>query len=518
MSAIVWRSRHDAGDSRSQDAGAGSRRLATGNQEGLRPGVRIAVAFLVPAATSLLPFLGLGGLTAPAFMVLTLVSAVWLRRAAPAAWLVFIISVWMTAPIFRRLADWSTGTFSEQSLALYVPAVVTALGVASAGMTGLRRRERDGAWLVAFAVTLGAVVGAFNVGIRPAVFGAAEWLIGPAVACCAYAVLRRTPELKSKIVDGLAALTLVVSAYGLYQFWFLPAWDQFWLANAPIDSQGSAVAGELRIFSTTNSTGVFALGLAFLVLILVCNYRVAYLPPLILSSLALALTLVRASWLVVLIGVVLLLVSGRRQKLFSLVVAVGASALLLVYLPSFSGGLSSTVQTSLTGRIASFSTLSGDKSFQGREGFTQRALDLVANNPLGYGLGTSGAAARSSTGPQAAISISDFDNGWVNVPYTLGWIGALSYLVGLVFLLGGAGGAAVVRFGAVATGLLFVNVLVSAVGAVVAVFCILVAIEAGDMRGDRLVEIVDNNLQPDKRISGPPVHPDPRGRGLASLE
>lgn len=453
------------------DPSGRSSRAERRSADDLRP-LRVAVAFALPFSAVVLPFIGLGSLTAYAFVAFSAASAWWLARIAKPTAVVFLVTVWMVAPLFRRLSDWALGSFTEQSLALYAPPLATALALVSVRslMRRLRRRERDGLWLLALAIGLGMAVGYFTSGIRPTVFGAAEWVAPIGVGVFAVIALRQGQGAARTVVDGLAVLVGVISAYGLYQYWALPEWDEFWLVNVSLDSQGSAEVGEFRIFATSNSTGVLAVAVALLMLVLLWHYRFAYALPLTLSAVMLALTLVRVAWLMVAVGVLVVVLTSGRQRLFSLLATLGVVAAALSFLPSFSADLGVVVDEQLSARLQSLTDLSGDTSFQARDQFLDEALNAVATNPLGYGFGSSGGAARSAAGAGGGGS---FDNGWLNIPYTLGWVGALAYLAGLSALFGVRDGARLFAMLPIAVGLSATNISVAASGVAVVAYGIL---------------------------------------------
>lgn len=428
----------------------------------------IALAFCLSAAPLALPAVGLGRLTGVAYLVVASVVAWWLSRVAPPAAIVHMIAVWATAPLFRRLGDWASGTFTEQGLALYAPPVVTGVVLIGVGVRRLASRERDGVWLVGFAAALGLVVGSVSVSPAPAVFGAAEWLAPVAAACAILVVLRTHPGARDFVVGGLAVLTALIAGYGLYQYFTLPPWDAFWLRNAPINSQGIAEVGEFRIFSTSNSTGVFAIFLAFLLLILVWNYRAAYAVPLTIGTVAVALTLVRASWAVLAIGLLVAVIGGRQRRGSVLLVVLLATGGVAV-LPFLAGELGDAADQALSARLGTLTSLTEDESFQDRSSFADQALGLVLGQPLGHGFGSSGAAARSA---QSDVGISNFDSGLINLPYTLGWLGMAAYVVGMHLLLG-QGRFAAMRWLPVIVGLLFVNILVAGGGVAVVAYMLL---------------------------------------------
>jgi hypothetical protein len=177
------------------------------------------------------------------------------------------------------------------------------------------------------------------------------------------------------------------------------------------------------------------------------------------------------------VGVLVLVLTSRRRRLFSLMATVGVLAVALSFLPSFSGDLGVVVDQRLSDRLESLTELSGDQSFQDRDDFLTRVLGDVAAGPLGYGLGSSGAAAR---GMGSGAGIASFDNGWLNIPYTLGWAGGAAYLAGVCMLLGVRGGTRLLAVLPIAVGLFASNILVATAGVAAVIYGLLAtrAIEA----------------------------------------
>jgi hypothetical protein len=172
------------------------------------------------------------------------------------------------------------------------------------------------------------------------------------------------------------------------------------------------------------------------------------------------------------VGVLVLVVASGRQRLFSLLATLGVVVIALTFLPSFSGSLGAVVDERLSTRLESLTQLSGDASYQDRNDFLRKTLGTVESNPLGRGLGSTGAAARSA---QGSAGISDFDNGWLNIPYTLGWVGAIAYLSGFYMFVGLRDGVRLLAMLPIAVGLFSSNILISTSGVAVIAYGLLVS-------------------------------------------
>lgn len=390
-------------------------------------------------------------------------AALWLAVRHPTDYVLFTIAIWISAPEIRRVTDWLTGSFNPYNLAAVAPyAVVLAGLVGLIGHPTPARRQLLGLVFVYAALAAGLAVGWSSVGPLAAGFALMEW-VAPFIFL-QYALTRDlVPGLLRR---GLWLATLWIGLYGTLQYYVLPGWDRFWLATAPIDSAGRPVPTEFRVFSTLNSPGTMAIVLAVLVLILLATYRPWDLVALVPAFSALALSLVRASWLVIAVGVLLLLAvrrsdGGPRRGIFAALV----TALLLVAV--------APVDTlgPVGDRIATAGQLERDVSFTSRIAFFEENVANALLTPGGYGLGSTGVSSRLNAGGSSELTTS-FDNGLLNIPFTLGWLGSALYVAGIALL---CRPAAVRRVGgrsapygrlllAAGMGLLFVNVLTGASG------------------------------------------------------
>jgi O-Antigen ligase len=412
---------------------------------------------------------GIGAIAGPvagtvSFAASSALAAAWLAVRHPTDYVLFAIAVWITAPEVRRIADWSTGTFDPTSFAAVAPYAVVVAGLL--GVIG-RPRPRDrrllGVVLAYIALAGGFAVGLLSYGPLGAGFAFLEW-VSPFLLV--HYVLTR--GLAADLLRrGIWVATLWIGLYGTFQYFVLPGWDKFWLAHAPIDSAGRPVAAQFRVFSTLNSPGTMAIVLAVLVLLLLATFRTRDLVALVPAFAALALSLVRASWLVIAVGVLLLLVVRGRDRKTSHrgILAVLVTALLVVAVaPTETLG-------SVGERIGTATQLGRDQSFNSRIAFFQDTAAAALLTPVGNGLGSTGVSSRLQSTGSSELTKS-FDNGILNIPYTLGWPGTALFVAGLVLLCrsgpsrrgsdrGPPYGRLLVAGG---TALVFVNVLTGASG------------------------------------------------------
>jgi len=224
---------------------------------------------------------------------------------------------------------------------------------------------------------------------------------------------------------------LIIGLYGLLQFLYLPAWDSYWLeASASVGgSMGPSEAGKVRIFSTLNSPGPFAVVMMAGLLLLWSGRSPLRWPAAGVGLIGFLLTLVRSAWGAWVLGLIFMAVRLRRSspRLLVGLAVVGVTAWPLLTVGPVAGAVETRLQT--------LTNLQQDTSANSRldfyEGFASRAFF----NPVGEGLGSTGLATRlgADTGEQSEFT--NFDSGIMNIPFVLGWPGSLLYIGGLAWLL-----------------------------------------------------------------------------------
>lgn len=347
----------------------------------------------------------------------------WLYMTRPVLYVGYTWGVWFVTPFVRRLVDFAAGGFDATSPIMVAPLLVTGLAVFSPlrywailkGPIGQPIR------LCAFGVAFGYLIGVARVGAFSATFALLEWGLPLVFGAHVLLLWKSYPEQVRTLRTTFAWSVLLTGVYGIVQYVTAPSWDMAWLVGSGMtSSMGSPVARGFRAFSTLNSTGTFAFFLASGLIALAGSRSVVAKLAAVPGAVALLLTLVRASWVGVAVGALLLVrrLQGpiRRRLVIALVVGAGLGVPL-------SGSLGGDAVGS---RMQTFGSIEQDNSFRSRLAFTGIAARNVLTNPIGEGLGGTGTAAKLSGG-----SVVVFDNGYMNLPHTLGWLGALLYGVGL---------------------------------------------------------------------------------------
>ena len=233
------------------------------------------------------------------------------------------------------------------------------------------------------------------------------------------------------IVGAFGVGLVVTGAYGLYQFFAVPPWDAYWmeqaLLNDGLNSIGSPKPYEVRVFSTMNAPGPFAVTLMAGLLLLFGGRLSRWWPALALGLVAFALTLVRSSWggFALGLGMLVLRLPWRLRVRYTGLLTL----LVLLGLPFLSTGPLGQV---LGERFGTLSDIQSDTSFNDRLGLYAESGAFLATRPLGAGLGATGVGADLSRGQ----ALQDLDSGLIALAYSFGLLGTLYFAAGAFYVLG----------------------------------------------------------------------------------
>lgn len=343
------------------------------------------------------------------------------------SYLAFAIVMWFTTNEVRRVVDWKT-VYHEQN-----PILLTATLVSIVALPwGLlhRRRVRKEIYNL---VTVVMLVGSYGllVGIVRNGFLAAAadflYLLGPlSLGLFVLKVVRDDEQLR-RILRGMAVWgCLGMGVYGIIQFLLLPPWDLAWMLGSEISSIGAPRPGEFRTFSTLTTTGPLGQVLAALLLILVAERRVPrqFLAAAV-GMVCLGTTLVRAGWIGLALGMLLLFVLGRTKILRMGVVMAALLAGLIVL-----GGPIIERMAERANNTTSQTT--EDISLQKRIEFQTRIAPDVLSDPVGLGFGATGRVSNLNASDFTDPHFRNFDSGIFETLARYGVIGGLLYLGTLV--------------------------------------------------------------------------------------
>jgi hypothetical protein len=284
-------------------------------------------------------------------------------------------------------------------------------------------------------------VGIFGVGLLAATFDLLNWAVPVMLACHLMVHWRTYPCYRQVVQRTFVWGVLVMGLYGLLQQFALPAWDRYWLVNAPIGVISSVnLTPEslsdspeefwLRVFSTLNSPGPFAVVMMAGLLLLLSGGGPLRWPAAAVGYASFLFSLVRSAWGGWVMGVLFIVAWGGRFRL-RLLATLAVMVLSVLPLLLIAGSSAEAFKM----RFQSFGDLQQDPSTEDRLSSGSEVLSQALLEPVGHGLGSTGTATKLSTPGGHLGEFGDFHNGLLNIPFVLGWWGSLPYLGGLAWLL-----------------------------------------------------------------------------------
>ena len=367
-----------------------------------------------------------------AFPVLSIAVGFWLYFKAPAKYVGYMWWLWFLSPEVRRLADWSKGSFTPTSLIQVAPLAVTMIS----GLSLIRfypvLAQRRGLPVLLTLAGLGYafIIGVVSSGPLAALYDLANWAYPILIGFHIMAHSRQYPAFRDTIVNTFIWGMLLMGGYGLVQFFIMPQWDALWMLGSQMNSQGDPVPFGVRVFSTMNSSGPFALAMmGAMVYVMAANHRLRWVAG-ALGFLSFCLSLVRSTWGGWVIAMLIQLVKSNNKVRIRIV----ASALLLTGLcvPLLAFG---PVAERMQARLDTIVNLHDDQSYAARNEFYATFAKTAFTDVTGEGLGATGTSTKLSNDGGQLGQYGNFDSGVMNIPFVLGWPGTLLYMSGVIWLL-----------------------------------------------------------------------------------
>jgi hypothetical protein len=379
----------------------------------------IAGAFS-PAAKALIVLYPLG-----AFIVAILAY----QRSKP-TYVSLVCWLWFLSPSIRRIVDYKAGGSSAPMLlASFLACCVPCLFMLANWSSLISKRTAPILYVLG-----GIFYGSFVSLLHYAYFSLAQalvaWLPPLFFALFLYYDRKEYKALYKSFETSFLIATLVTGLYGIYQFLFLAPWDALWMINSDLQSIGQPEAWQVRVFGTMNAPQVFA---AFMVVGLLIAFRsenkIRFLAiPVGLA--ALILTMSRSGWIALIAGTIYLcfyLTTKQRVQLLGAIVACGV----LVGAAMQNSELSDMMGK----RFQSFSDTKNDDSMSARIADYGTLVHLMSEEPFGAGIGSDAASnPGDSSAPTANGGIAARDSTIMTVLLSMGWLGSLTFFVGILLI------------------------------------------------------------------------------------
>ncbi|QGZ53975.1 glycosyltransferase family protein [Paraburkholderia acidiphila] len=399
------------------------------------------------------------------FMPMGVAVSFWLYRRYPAHYLSFVCWLFFLTPEVRRFADYYNGVFNSTSIIMTTPIFAACVSGLSMVLNYRQLGQRRAAPLLMMliAVMYGYVMGVAQFGIMPATFTVIGWLQPIFIGWYIQLNWRLYPLFRRVLFKTFIYGTILMGFYGIYQYVSPPPWTVFWLVKSGMDSSsGTPVPFGMRICSTMNSTGPFAITMMVGLLMSLASRSKMKIAAGVAGVPALLFTAVRTSWGALVIGLIYPLAMLDVRSRLRLVMAVFLFAGLCTPMLMID-----QISAPIVRRMSTIGNLSDDNSFQARQGFYTNFSAIAEESFAGHGMGSTGLASKLAD-PHAQI-IASLDSGVVDVMWVLGWPGGLLYVAGLFALLWRAFLASLSRPGD--------RFAISGVGAAISILAIMVMID-----------------------------------------
>lgn len=345
----------------------------------------------------------------------------------PILYISFTWWIWFLSPMVARMVDFYSG-WDPQRLMLLTPFLVTLLTLCTL-VRRLPSAYRQGG--LPFILALTAVFYGFLVGLIKnaplAVFRVMlDWLTPLLFSFHLFMHWRDYPKLSQNIQRTFLWGVLVTGVYGVVQYLIAPAWDGNWITQTEMITSGVPEPLGIRVFSTMHSHLPFAIAMMAGLVLLFSDRGPLRIPASIAGYLSFLLSAVRTAWGGWVVALLILLTSMKARLQRRLIVTILVMAVCIIPLATIE-----PFSEVISKRLESFSNIQNDSSANARADTYNQKLSAALSDLIGKGMG--GTLAISQGGALKAVTIDD--SGILDTFFTLGWLGALPYLGGIILIV-----------------------------------------------------------------------------------
>jgi hypothetical protein len=365
---------------------------------------------------------GAGGPLRLLFPLLSLAVGILLYRKYPLLYIGFAWWLWFLTPLVRRLIDYRS-SWVNPSPVLTAPFLVTLISLVTVWNYLPKILRQGGApfLLALIGIFYGFLIGVVNSSPMAATRALLDWLAPVVFGFHLYIQWQNYPTYRRSIQRIFLWGVLLMGIYGVYQYMVAPEWDKFWLINSEVKTFGDPEPQRIRVWSTMASPGPFSVAMMAGLLLLFNTHQP--LGPLasVVGYLSFLLSQSRSRWGMWLIGLIML-TSTLKLKFQIRLVLIGL-VLALCVLPLTQIEPFAEV---IGNRLGTLQNLDTDTSAQARSDIYAGGLTAALSNFLGSGIGNTfgGGLIKASV-----------DSGVIDLFNTLGLLGGLPYLLGLLLIL-----------------------------------------------------------------------------------
>ncbi|MUT68051.1 O-antigen ligase [Paenibacillus sp. NEAU-GSW1] len=363
-----------------------------------------------------------------AFVLFASMTALFIYVSKPEALLPYCLFGWAFFPEARRVIDWSFMQFSDFPLLAMAPLLVnlTLLIPVVRGFHRSSKAMRKTAVALALIIAYGLIIGTLHYG--SAAFYEGVSYVAPLLIVLYVHVCGFDGAVRDKWLKSAACIGLLAALYGIYQYFFIPPWDQFWMIHSGMTSIGHPSPLQVRVFSTLNSPGPAAVFLTMILGFMIVQRRWRAFGAIGTAAVffALLITLVRSAWLGLLVMLFAYFLKAKAVNKLKLLSILAAGVLIYMFvLPNITGA------STIMNRMETLTSLDEDVSYNARLSFASSISEVILADPIGRGLGASGLGTKL----YANSKFESFDNGYLNLFFSFGVIGGGGFIAVLASLL-----------------------------------------------------------------------------------
>jgi hypothetical protein len=333
--------------------------------------------------------------------------------------------LWILTPFISRLSDHLT-SWDPQRAIMVAPFLVSGISVTTLFRYVMNSNEKVNLpfRLILVGLLYATLVGYVVTSPISVLRSLMEWIVPIGFGYHLFWNWKLYPQYCNTLRTTFLWGVLITGCYGVFQFIIAPEWDCKWLIQTEIISMGRPEPFGIRVWSTMNSSASFASFMMSGLLLLLSSNNPVQIPATVVGYLSFLLSLARTAWGGLLIGIILMTSSMKLELQVRLVLLLLVVGLCVVPLSSMEP-FSEVIGT----RLESIKDVENDSSFNARSGDLGGYFYNAVSNPLGRGFGNSWV--RQSDG---SLAQQITDNGLVDMLSTLGWLGTVPYLMGLLML------------------------------------------------------------------------------------
>lgn len=370
--------------------------------------------------------LGAGSIIRLFFPIASLATGLYLYSNFPILYIGFTWWLWFLTPFVSRLIDYRSG-WDPSRLVLVTPFIVTIITTITVVKHLLKTYKYGGLpfFMVFVAISYATLIGLVNNQLFAVARSFLDWFAPVAFAFHIWVNWREYPRYRQVIQSTFLWGLLIMGVYGIFQYLVAPEWDGFWLVESGMtSSSGSPEPLGMRVWSTMHSRGPFASTMQAGLLLVFTHKSIWRFPAAIAGTISLLLSTVRSAWGGWILSLLLFIPSLKSRLQLKIITTLLIFIIIIVPLTRVE-----PFKSQIQSRLQTLTNIEKDSSFQARQDIYSESFKIALSTFQGRGLGYTWSFEEQKFGSLV------IDSGILDTFFTLGWIGAIPYLGGLLLIV-----------------------------------------------------------------------------------